>query len=91
VKPSWLHRGWAEENFKRRRQSEVKHDRIAMLTTMGNITPAITDKLPGFLSPSARLKFADVPNGLAGMSQDDSAGTAAASGDFGFLAEVALP
>ena len=64
----------------------------------------ITGKLPGYLSPSAGLKFADVPNGLAAISkvpaagwgqilaymafcevsQDQSPGTAAAAGDFGF-------
>ena len=72
--------------------------------TMGYITPEITGKLPGYLSPSAGLKFADVPNGLAAISkvpaagwgqilaymafcevsQDQSAGTPAAAGDFGF-------
>ena len=56
------------------------------------------------MSPSAGLKFADIPNGLAAiskvpgagwaqilayggfceLSQDQSAGTAAAAGDFGF-------
>merc|ERR1711933_221744 len=58
----------------------------------------------GYLSPSAGLKFADVPNGLGAiskvpaagwgqilaygalceLSQDQSAGTPAASDDFGF-------
>ena len=72
--------------------------------TMGYITPEITGKFPGYLSPSAGLKFADVPNGLAAISkvpaagwgqilaymafcevsQDQSAGTAAAAGDFGW-------
>merc|ERR1719277_2146186 len=75
-----------------------------MLATMGYITPEITGKLPGYLSPSAGLKFADVPNGLAAiskgptagwaqilaygafceLSQDQSPGTAASQGDFGF-------
>eukprot|EP00438_Fugacium_kawagutii_P002012 Skav208929 [mRNA] locus=scaffold787:199903:200436:- [translate_table: standard] len=78
-----------------------------MLATMGYITPEITGavcKFPGYLSPSAGLKFADVPNGLAAISkvpaagwgqilaymafcevsQDQSAGTPAAAGDFGF-------
>ncbi|CAE8595744.1 unnamed protein product [Polarella glacialis] len=90
------------ENFNRRRQTELKHGRISMLATMGYITPEITGKFPGFLSPSAGLKFADVPNGLAAISkvpaagwgqilaymafcevsQDQSAGTKAAAGDF---------
>ncbi|CAJ1371920.1 unnamed protein product [Effrenium voratum] len=92
------------ENFARRRQTELKHGRISMLATMGYITPQITGKFPGYLSPSAGLKFADVPNGLAAISkvpaagwgqilaymafcevsQDQSAGTPAAAGDFGF-------
>merc|ERR1719327_817234 len=92
------------ENFARRRQTELKHGRVSMLATMGYITPEITGKLPGYLSPSTGLKFADVPNGLAAiskvpaagwaqifaygafceLSQDQSAGTPAAKGDFGF-------
>merc|ERR1712187_1773 len=92
------------ENFARRRQTERKPGRVSMLATMGYITPEITGKLPGFLSPSTGLKFADIPNGLAAISkvpaagwgqilaygafcelpQDQSAGTAASQGDFGF-------
>merc|ERR1719204_25700 len=92
------------ENFARRRQTETKHGRVSMLATMGYITPELTGKLPGFLSPSAGLKFADVPNGLAAiskvpaagwaqivaycafceLSQDQSAGSPAAAGDFGW-------
>merc|ERR1712084_211573 len=92
------------ENFARRRQTELKHGRVSMLATMGYITPELTGKLPGYLSPSAGLKFADIPNGLGAiskvpaagwaqivaygafceLSQDQSAGTAAAAGDFGW-------
>merc|ERR1719253_945984 len=64
------------ENFARRRQTEIKHGRIAMLAAMGYITPEITDKLPGYLSPSAGLKFEDVPNGLAAISKVPAAGWA---------------
>merc|ERR1712066_568988 len=92
------------ENFQRRRGTEIKHGRVSMLAAMGYITPELTGKFPGYLSPSLNLKFADVPNGLAAiskvpaagwaqilaygafceLSQDQSPGTAAASGDFGF-------
>merc|ERR1711920_858689 len=92
------------ENFQRRCQTELKHGRVSMLATMGYITPEITGKLPGYLSPSMGIKFADVPNGLAAiskvpsagwaqilaygafceLSQDQSPGTAASQGDFGF-------
>jgi light-harvesting complex I chlorophyll a/b binding protein 1 len=92
------------ETFKRRRQTELKHGRIAMLATMGYITPEVAGKFPGYLSPSAGLKFSDIPNGLAAISkvpaagwaqivaymaycevsQDQSAGTPGAAGDFGW-------
>ena len=77
---------------------------MLMMATMCRLIPEITGKLPGFLSPSAGLKFADIPNGLGAISkvpaagwaqiaaymafcevsQDQSPGTAAAAGDFGF-------
>jgi len=92
------------ENFARRRQTELKHGRISMLATMGYITPEITGKFSGFLSPSKGLKFDDIPNGLAAVSkvpasgwaqiiaycaycevsQDQSPGTPASKGEFGF-------
>merc|ERR1712050_807035 len=94
------------ENFQRRRGTEIKHGRVSMLAAMGYITPELTGKLPGYLSPSLNLKFADIPNGLAAiskvpaagwaqiflyggfceLSQDQSPGTAAYLGDFGFKA-----
>merc|ERR1712137_1131297 len=64
------------ENFKRRRGTEIKHGRISMLATMGYITPELTGKLPGYLSPSMNLKFADIPNGLAALSKVPAAGWA---------------
>jgi len=56
-------------SFKRRRSVEIKHGRICMLATMGYITPEITGKFPGYLSPSAGLKFEDIPNGLSAISK----------------------
>ena len=35
------------ENFKRRRQTEIKHGRVSMMATMGYVTPEITGKRPG--------------------------------------------
>ena len=57
------------DNFARRRQTELKHGRIAMLATMGYITPEVAGKFTGFLSPSAGLKYADIPSGLAAISK----------------------
>merc|ERR1719206_816275 len=62
------------ESFARRRATEIKHGRISMLATMGYITPEITGKFPGFLSPSEELKFEDIPNGLAAVSKVPVAG-----------------
>merc|ERR1739846_198702 len=64
------------EDFNRRRSVEIKHGRVSMLATMGYITPEITGKLPGYLSPSAGLKFEDIPNGLGAISKVPAAGWA---------------
>ena len=74
--PAGLSKDGDVEAFKRRRASEIKHGRIAMLATMGYITPEITGKLPGYCSPTMNLKFADIPNGLAAISKVPSAGWA---------------
>merc|ERR1711997_1156516 len=58
-----------EFTWERRRSVEIKHGRICMLATMGYITPEITGKFPGFLSPSENLKFAEIPNGLGALSK----------------------
>merc|ERR1711904_677741 len=71
-------------SFRRRRSVELKHGRICMLATMGYITPEITGKLPGALSPSAGLKFADIPNGLAAISKVPTLGWAQIAAYFGF-------
>merc|ERR1711959_556856 len=54
--------------FKRRRAAEIKHGRICMYATIGYMVPEYF-KFPGYLSPSASLKFADVPNGLGALSK----------------------
>merc|ERR1712048_184843 len=71
-------------SFKRRRSVEIKHGRICMLATMGYITPEITGKLPGYLSPSQGLKFEDIPNGLGAISKVPAAGWLQIAAYFGF-------
>ncbi len=56
------------DDFKRRRETELKHGRVARYAAMGFITPEYF-KFPGYLSPSAGLKFEDVPSGLAAISK----------------------
>jgi len=73
-----------EASFKRRRSVEIKHGRICMLATMGYITPEITGKLPGYLSPSTGLKFEDIPNGLGAVSKVPAAGWLQIIAYFGF-------
>merc|ERR1711997_177022 len=64
------------EDFNRRRTTEIKHGRVSMLATMGYITPEIFGKLPGSLSPSKGLAFADIPNGLGAISKVPTLGWA---------------
>merc|ERR1712039_269004 len=72
------------EKFKRRRAIEIKHGRVSMLATIGYIVPEYV-KLPGELSPSQGLKFADVPNGLGALSKVPPAGIAQIFAFAGFL------
>lgn len=60
--------------YRRRRSVELKHGRIAMLATMGLMTPEIIGHWPGYLSPSLNIQFADVPNGLAALNVVPSLG-----------------
>merc|ERR1712050_338113 len=62
------------ERFKRRRETEIKHGRIALLATIGYMTPEISGKFGGFLSPSQNLMFEDIPNGLGALSKVPLAG-----------------
>merc|ERR1712151_699842 len=62
------------ERFKRRRETEIKHGRISMLATIGYMTPEISGKFGGFLSPSENLQFEDIPNGLGALSKVPLAG-----------------
>merc|ERR1712190_605604 len=62
--------------FRRRRTVELKHGRISMLATMGYITPELTGKFPGYISNTAGLKFADIPNGLAAIAKVPALGWA---------------
>jgi len=61
------------ELFNRRRETELKHGRVAMLATLGYIVPEFT-RFPGALSPSQGLDFSSVPNGLAALSQVPTSG-----------------
>ena len=67
----------ADGNFEylaRRRQTELQRGRVSLLTTMCYVTLEIVVKLPGCLSPSAGLKFADIPNRLAAISEVPAGG-----------------
>eukprot|EP00437_Effrenium_voratum_P003344 CAMPEP_0181422388 /NCGR_PEP_ID=MMETSP1110-20121109/13589_1 /TAXON_ID=174948 /ORGANISM="Symbiodinium sp., Strain CCMP421" /LENGTH=768 /DNA_ID=CAMNT_0023545485 /DNA_START=74 /DNA_END=2377 /DNA_ORIENTATION=- len=56
------------ETFRRRRESELKNGRVAMFATIGYMVPEYF-KFPGYLAPSASLKFADVPNGIQAITK----------------------
>ena len=53
-----------EEKFRRNRELELKHGRICMVATIGILVPDLIGRFPGYLSPSASLKFSDVPSSI---------------------------
>merc|ERR1712187_897357 len=61
------------ETFRRRRETEIKHGRVSMIATIGYIVPEYF-KFSGYLSPSAGIKFSDVPSGLGALTKVPSAG-----------------
>merc|ERR1719333_568908 len=67
--PLGLSKDGDEEGFRRRRATELKHGRVSMLAAMGYMTPEITGKFPGSLSPSMKLQFEDIPNGLGALGK----------------------
>ncbi|CAB1110963.1 unnamed protein product [Ectocarpus sp. CCAP 1310/34] len=73
-----------QERFERLRYVEVKHGRIAMLAIAGHLTQQNV-RLPGMLSNSADLSFADMPNGVAALSKIPPAGLAQIFAFVGFL------
>jgi hypothetical protein len=56
------------DDSKRRRESELKHWRVAMCAAMGFVTPEYF-KFRGYLSPSVGPKFEDMPSGLAAIGK----------------------
>mmetsp|Transcript_54656 Transcript_54656/g.122260 ORF Transcript_54656/g.122260 Transcript_54656/m.122260 type:complete len:485 (+) Transcript_54656:69-1523(+) len=55
------------KDFYRRRCVELKHGRVSMLACIGYIVQEWV-RFPGYLSPSSGIAFADVPNGLKGVT-----------------------
>jgi len=63
------------EKFARYRAVEIKHGRIAMAATTGYIVQECL-RWPGYLSTSADVKFADLPNGIAALKAVPAVGLA---------------
>jgi len=71
--------GWLDtqpESFERRRAVERKHGRVAMAAVVGTIVHNNHIVFDGYLSPSANLKFSDVPIGCDGIRAIPTAGLA---------------
>jgi len=63
----------AVAQFRRRRVIEIQHGRVSMLACIGYIVPEYF-KWPGYISPSSKLAFADIPNGLEACAKIPGAG-----------------
>mmetsp|Transcript_62572 Transcript_62572/g.166248 ORF Transcript_62572/g.166248 Transcript_62572/m.166248 type:complete len:204 (-) Transcript_62572:287-898(-) len=63
------------EKFTRWRAVEIKHGRIAMMACTGYIVQEFL-RWPGYLSTSAGVKFADLPNGILALKGVPSLGLA---------------
>jgi hypothetical protein len=72
--PLGLLNGADQDRFERLRYVEVKHGRISMLAVLGHLVQQ-NQRLPGYLSTSQDIKFADVPNGLAAFTKIPVVGT----------------
>lgn len=57
-----------QERFERLRYVEIKHGRISMLAVLGHIVQENV-RLPGMLSISNDISFADMPNGLGAIGK----------------------
>lgn len=70
--------------FDRLRYVEIKHGRISMLAVAGHLVQQ-NFRLPGMLSTSANLSFADMPNGVAALSKIPTLGLFQIVAFIGFL------
>ena len=52
-----------DEAFRRRRISEIKHGRVAMVAVIGNLAPQLGIVFPGYISTSEKVLFSDVATG----------------------------
>jgi len=60
--------------FERRRAVERKHGRIAMAAVVGMLLHNADIEFPGYLSKELGIRFADIPNGMAGITAIPTAG-----------------
>lgn len=66
--PLGLSKGISEEKFMRWRTIEIKHGRVCMMAFLGFIWQQGLGHFPGYISPSAGIKFSDIPDGVSAIS-----------------------
>jgi hypothetical protein len=63
-----------QERFDRLRYVELKHGRIAQLAFLGHLATTVGLRLPGYLSTSEKIRFEEIPAGLATLDKIPIAG-----------------
>lgn len=66
--PLYLVENADQERFDRLRYVEIKHGRISMLAVLGHLVQENV-RLPGMLSISNDVSFADMPNGIGALGK----------------------
>ena len=66
--PLGLSNGITQEKFDQYRTAELKHGRVSQLAVIGYLAQD-NFRISGYLSPIDKLKFDDITNGVAAITQ----------------------
>ena len=88
--PLGLSNGITQEKFDQYRTAELKHGRVSQLAVIGYLAQE-NFRIAGYLSPVDKLKFDDVTNGVAAITQVPVLGWLQLIALVGFFESVSSP